>query len=248
MKYPQAAAACTKIGATLCSETEWHRAGSVTNPDTGPLTASDSGTLIEAEGVLEHRVGDRSGGTTRTWGVDPTPDFSGSAPLPRSSTAARTSRTRTPDAVSARRLPDDLPCDRQVARLGADVRREPSDNGLYAGVYTDAASPLTPSRDDDGRHEQRVELGRLGNVTSRRPATRRSACTWAGTACASTRYRDHADGLADKHAELEGTDLVVRRQPDDVSGPDLQRSGLRRRAGTRDQDRHGDELLRERFA
>jgi hypothetical protein len=47
--YPQAAAACTSIGATLCGETEWHRACSVVNPTTYPITASTTGTLIEAE-------------------------------------------------------------------------------------------------------------------------------------------------------------------------------------------------------
>ena len=50
--YPQALAACQSIGATLCTETEWHRACSVINANNYGVTGlpvSASGTLVEAE-------------------------------------------------------------------------------------------------------------------------------------------------------------------------------------------------------
>jgi hypothetical protein len=50
--YPQALAACQSIGATLCTETEWHRACSVINSNAyepNGLSVVTNGTLIEAE-------------------------------------------------------------------------------------------------------------------------------------------------------------------------------------------------------
>ena len=48
--YPQAVAACAAVGATLCSETEWHRACAVVGAKTWPVTlATTAGAYFEAE-------------------------------------------------------------------------------------------------------------------------------------------------------------------------------------------------------
>ncbi|HUJ59879.1 MAG TPA: MopE-related protein [Kofleriaceae bacterium] len=80
VKYSQALAACQAIGATLCSESAWHRACSVVTPTTYPLAVSGSGTLIEAEDYYAIATG-VSGGTTRSWVEDETPGFSGISDL-----------------------------------------------------------------------------------------------------------------------------------------------------------------------
>jgi len=50
VSYPQAVAACAAVGATLCSETQWHRACGVVPSVTWPVTlASSGGQFFEAE-------------------------------------------------------------------------------------------------------------------------------------------------------------------------------------------------------
>jgi hypothetical protein len=49
IKYGDAVAACAKIGATLCSEVQWHRGCSVVTSQTFPIAAPGTGTFIEAE-------------------------------------------------------------------------------------------------------------------------------------------------------------------------------------------------------
>jgi hypothetical protein len=76
--YPQAVAACASIGATLCSESAWHRACSVVAPSTFPIAVNGTGTMIEAEdyfGTLASAVD--AGGKRRAWVEDETPGFSG---------------------------------------------------------------------------------------------------------------------------------------------------------------------------
>jgi hypothetical protein len=49
LKYTDAVAACAKVGATLCSEVQWHRACSAVTSVTYPVAAPGTGTFIEAE-------------------------------------------------------------------------------------------------------------------------------------------------------------------------------------------------------
>ncbi len=81
--YPQAAAACASIGATLCSEEEWHRTCSnilTRGSSTSPIAISASGTYIEAEDftVIASAT---SGGTLRSWSEDNTPGFFGASDM-----------------------------------------------------------------------------------------------------------------------------------------------------------------------
>jgi hypothetical protein len=48
VSYPQAVAACAAVGATLCSDTQWHRACSVVTSVTWPVTLSGN-KFLEAE-------------------------------------------------------------------------------------------------------------------------------------------------------------------------------------------------------
>jgi len=45
--YPQAVAACAAIGATLCSEQQWHRACSVVAPSTYPIALASTGNVLQ---------------------------------------------------------------------------------------------------------------------------------------------------------------------------------------------------------
>ncbi len=65
--YPQAAAACSAVGARLCTETEWQQTcmPTVTYPVAGPATAAVTDfTFIEAEDAFANTT---IGGATRAW-------------------------------------------------------------------------------------------------------------------------------------------------------------------------------------
>jgi hypothetical protein len=55
--YPQAAAACQAIGATLCNELAWHRTCSVVTPTTWPINVVSGGTTFEAEDYFSSGFG-----------------------------------------------------------------------------------------------------------------------------------------------------------------------------------------------
>jgi hypothetical protein len=74
--YPQAVAACTSIGARLCTEEEWQRACSALTAPTFPLSMPAAGASFEAEDFSGSSTA-VSGGTTRGWIEDQTPGFSG---------------------------------------------------------------------------------------------------------------------------------------------------------------------------
>jgi hypothetical protein len=77
--YLQALGACQAVGATLCSESAWHRACSAVSASQFPISvngANTSGTLIEAEDYAGIAFA-TSGGVTRSWVEDETPGFSG---------------------------------------------------------------------------------------------------------------------------------------------------------------------------
>jgi hypothetical protein len=81
--YPQALAACQAIGATLCTESTWHRVCSAVVSQAVPFAinnAATSGTLIEAEEYTGIAFA-TSGGTTRSWVEDETSGFSGISDL-----------------------------------------------------------------------------------------------------------------------------------------------------------------------
>jgi hypothetical protein len=81
--YPQAVAACTSIGARLCSESEWHRTCSVVAPTAIYPVAVPAGAftkLIEAEDYSSIAFATDTGVTpnvTHAWVPDTTPGFSG---------------------------------------------------------------------------------------------------------------------------------------------------------------------------
>ena len=72
--YPQAVAACAAVGGRLCTEQEWHRACSVVNPTSYPVTISSTSTtqLFEAEDYSSI-----ASGSGRAWVSDYQPGFSG---------------------------------------------------------------------------------------------------------------------------------------------------------------------------
>ena len=81
--YPQAVAACASIGATLCSEEEWHRTCSniLTRASTSqPFTIAAAGTYIEAEDFT-NIASATSGGTLRSWSEDDTTGFFGASDM-----------------------------------------------------------------------------------------------------------------------------------------------------------------------
>ncbi|MBA3396235.1 MAG: hypothetical protein H0T89_26630 [Deltaproteobacteria bacterium] len=79
--YPQAVAACSGVGATLCSEAEWQSmcSPSVTYPVAGPTGTTDF-VFIEAENALTRTTGTATGGSD-SWTVQNTQDFSGVSAL-----------------------------------------------------------------------------------------------------------------------------------------------------------------------
>jgi formylglycine-generating enzyme required for sulfatase activity len=78
--YAQAAAACTSVGARLCTEQEWHRACAVAPGTSYPVTepAANNGQIfLEAENYLSRTVA-TAGTTVRAWVPDQAPaGFSG---------------------------------------------------------------------------------------------------------------------------------------------------------------------------
>jgi hypothetical protein len=80
--YLQALSACQSIGATLCTESAWHRACSTVAPTTYPLSVGTAtAVFIEAEDYSAISYATDSGGTTRSWVEDETPGFSGISDL-----------------------------------------------------------------------------------------------------------------------------------------------------------------------
>jgi hypothetical protein len=77
--YPQAVAACASIGATLCSEEDWHRACSALTKPTFPLTAPAAGVSFEAEDFLNIAVA--TSGVQHEWIEDSTAGHSGTMAL-----------------------------------------------------------------------------------------------------------------------------------------------------------------------
>jgi hypothetical protein len=83
VKQPDAEAACTSIGARLCTEEEWHRACSVVTAVEYPVpqgATGDAPIFIEAEKYFSKSTG-TSGGTVRAWVPDFTAGFSGPSAL-----------------------------------------------------------------------------------------------------------------------------------------------------------------------
>ncbi len=74
IKYQDAVAACAKIGASLCSEMQWHRACSAVTPATYPVAAPGTGTFIEAE---DYESAAFAGSPVHAWVEDYTSPFSG---------------------------------------------------------------------------------------------------------------------------------------------------------------------------
>jgi hypothetical protein len=84
--YPQALAACQAVGATLCTDEEWHRSCSANAtggnlPTIYPVTTTGSGLLIEAEDYFSRSTGTDAGGTTRSWIEDETAGYFGISDL-----------------------------------------------------------------------------------------------------------------------------------------------------------------------
>ncbi len=84
--YPQALAACQAVGASLCTDSEWHRSCSADAaagnlPTTYPVTTDGSGLLIEAEDYFAASFATDAAGTTRSWVEDETPGFFGISDL-----------------------------------------------------------------------------------------------------------------------------------------------------------------------
>src|SRR5262249_32516674 len=79
VKQPEAEAACTSIGARLCTEEEWHRACSVVTAVDYPVQQANMGDapmFIEAEKYFSKAPG-TSAGVVRAWVPDFTAGFSG---------------------------------------------------------------------------------------------------------------------------------------------------------------------------
>lgn len=73
IKYPDAVAACASIGATLCSEQEWHRTCSaVTTMPTYPIAFNGTATYIDAESYSSIAPG-----ATASWVADYTSGYTG---------------------------------------------------------------------------------------------------------------------------------------------------------------------------
>lgn len=83
LTYPQAVAACTSVGARLCTEQEWHRTCSVVAPSTYPIALAMAGTvtqLVEAEDYFANVIATDTSVTpnvTHAWVADLTAGYSG---------------------------------------------------------------------------------------------------------------------------------------------------------------------------
>ena len=78
--YPQAVAACAAVGATLCTEQQWHRACSVVNPETYPIAYTSGTRIIEAENYFASTSQTDTTVTPNAphgWTEDYTPAYSG---------------------------------------------------------------------------------------------------------------------------------------------------------------------------
>ncbi len=84
--YPQALAACQAVGATLCTEQQWHRTCSVIAPTTYPIVLPSTGTItqvVEAEdyfaitSAVDSTEVNPPGPTSHAWVEDYSPGFSG---------------------------------------------------------------------------------------------------------------------------------------------------------------------------
>jgi hypothetical protein len=80
--YPEALAVCESMGASLCTEPQWHGACSVVTPETYPIAVPAGGFTrkVEAEHYFA-RTSATHGGTLRTWVPDSTPGFHGFSAL-----------------------------------------------------------------------------------------------------------------------------------------------------------------------
>ena len=69
--YPQALAACQSIGASLCTERQWHRECSVISPSTYPIALPSTGTVtqvVEAEDYFANTPsGTADSGSLHAW-------------------------------------------------------------------------------------------------------------------------------------------------------------------------------------
>jgi hypothetical protein len=67
--YPQAVAACAAVGATLCTDQQWHRACSVVNPETYPINVNTGFTrIVEAENYFAIAPAtDAANSTSHAW-------------------------------------------------------------------------------------------------------------------------------------------------------------------------------------
>jgi hypothetical protein len=171
--HPQAEAACTAIGARLCTEQEWHRACSVISGTTYPIVQGASGDapiFIEAEDFFS-RVQATSGGTVRAWVPDYTTGFSGISALRASpNTGANVSQANAPT---------------QSPRLSFQVNfTQPGNTFVWVRMYS-------PIDDDD---TLRVGIGTTENATpsANLATTANDAWVWmrfgAFNVTAGTRY------------------------------------------------------------
>lgn len=82
---PQAAAACTSIGARLCTEAEWHRACAVIDgvswPVAGPVDGTVAGRVFFEAEQYQRATPATAGGVTRAWVPDAAQGFSGMSAL-----------------------------------------------------------------------------------------------------------------------------------------------------------------------
>ena len=78
--YPQAVAACAAVGATLCTEQQWHRACSVLNPESYPIAYTSGTRVIEAEnysGIASAIDTTVTPNVSHAWAEDYSPGYSG---------------------------------------------------------------------------------------------------------------------------------------------------------------------------
>ncbi len=101
--YPQAVAACSGVGATLCSEVEWQSmcGPAPSYPVAGPTGTTDF-VFIEAEDAVLKTTGTATGGND-SWTVQNTQDFSGISAL-RALTDNGTTLTQAQAPANAARL------------------------------------------------------------------------------------------------------------------------------------------------
>ncbi len=80
IKYPDAVAACATVGASLCTEQDWHRTCSVVLPTTYPIVLPSTGVInqvVEAEDYFALSVGTDATNGTHSWTEDYNIDTTG---------------------------------------------------------------------------------------------------------------------------------------------------------------------------